>query len=39
MFTISKVQRDLGISDLADVAYLQQSIYNDYSEKELNKIS
>ena len=27
-------KRPIGISDLADVAYLQQSIYNDYSEKE-----
>ena len=28
-------KRPIGISDLSDVAYLQQSIYNDYSEKEL----
>ena len=27
-------KRPIGISDLADVAHLQQSIYNDYSEKE-----
>ena len=27
-------KRPIGISDLADVAFLQQSIYNDYSEKE-----
>ena len=27
-------KRPIGISDLADVAPLQQSIYNDYSEKE-----
>tara|TARA_A100001391_G_scaffold30206_2_gene16165 strand:+ start:4208 stop:5638 length:1431 start_codon:yes stop_codon:yes gene_type:complete len=27
-------KRPIGISDLSDVAYLQQSIYNDYSEKE-----
>jgi hypothetical protein len=27
-------KRPVGISDLADVAFLQQSIYNDYSEKE-----
>ena len=27
-------KRPLGISDLSDVAHLQQSIYNDYSEKE-----
>tara|TARA_B100000965_G_scaffold162756_2_gene135559 strand:+ start:1162 stop:2577 length:1416 start_codon:yes stop_codon:yes gene_type:complete len=27
-------KRPIGISDLSDVAHLQQSIYNDYSEKE-----
>ena len=27
-------KRPIGISDLADVSHLQQSIYNDYSEKE-----
>ena len=27
-------KRPIGISDLSDVAFLQQSIYNDYSEKE-----
>ena len=34
VFNLKGSKRPIGISDLADVAYLQQSIYNDYSEKE-----
>ena len=34
VFNLRGAKRPIGISDLADVAYLQQSIYNDYSEKE-----
>ena len=35
MSIIWGAKRPIGISDLADVAFLQQSIYNDYSEKEM----
>ncbi len=34
VFNLRGNKRPIGISDLADVAFLQQSIYNDYSEKE-----
>ena len=34
VYNLKGAKRPIGISDLADVAYLQQSIYNDYSEKE-----
>ena len=34
VYNLRGAKRPIGISDLADVAYLQQSIYNDYSEKE-----
>jgi len=34
VYNLKGNKRPIGISDLADVAYLQQSIYNDYSEKE-----
>ena len=34
VYNLRGANRPIGISDLADVAYLQQSIYNDYSEKE-----
>ena len=34
VFNLRGAKRPIGISDLADVAFLQQSIYNDYSEKE-----
>ncbi len=34
VYNLRGAKRPIGISDLADVAFLQQSIYNDYSEKE-----
>ena len=34
VYNLRGAKRPVGISDLSDVAYLQQSIYNDYSEKE-----
>jgi len=34
VYNLKGAKRPIGISDLADVAFLQQSIYNDYSEKE-----
>ena len=34
VYNLRGAKRPIGISDLSDVAYLQQSIYNDYSEKE-----
>jgi len=34
VYNLKGNKRPIGISDVADVAYLQQSIYNDYSEKE-----
>ena len=34
VYNLRGTKRPIGISDLADVAHLQQSIYNDYSEKE-----
>ena len=34
VYNLRGAKRPIRISDLADVAYLQQSIYNDYSEKE-----
>jgi len=34
VYNLRGAKRPVGISDLADVAFLQQSIYNDYSEKE-----
>ena len=34
VYNLRGAKRPIGIADLADVAFLQQSIYNDYSEKE-----
>ena len=34
VFNLKGNKRPIGVSDLSDVAFLQQSIYNDYSEKE-----
>ena len=34
VYNLRGAKRPIGISDLSDVAPLQQSIYNDYSEKE-----
>ena len=34
VYNLRGAKRPIGISDLADVAFLQQSIYNDYSECE-----